>query len=62
MSPLLCGCRKPVADFLKVVENLTVKDIGTLMEKLFKSPVTMACLGDVARVPRYDVVARRFQK
>lgn len=51
-----------MADFLRVVEEMTVKDIKLLMEQLFKSPLTMACLGDVARVPRYDVVARRFQK
>ena len=50
-----------MADFLRVVEKLTVKDISALMTQLFKSPLTLASLGDVTRVPRYDVVARRFQ-
>ena len=58
-SPLLC--RKPVADFLKVVEKLSVKDMSALMTRLFKTPLTMASTGDVSRLPRYDVVAKRFK-
>lgn len=57
---LTYGNRKPVADFLKVVEKLSVKDMSALMGRLFKTPLTMASLGDVSRVPRYDAVAKRF--
>lgn len=49
-----------MADFLKVVEKLSVKDMSALMGRLFKTPLTMASLGDVSRVPRYDAVAKRF--
>lgn len=49
-----------MADFLKVVEKLSVKDMSALMQRLFKTPLTMASLGDVSRLPRYDVVAKRF--
>ena len=53
-------CRKDFKDFLDVVEGLTEKDITGLMQKLFKSPLTLATMGDVSKVPRYDTVAKRF--
>ena len=53
-------CRKEFKDFLDVVEGLTEKDITGLMQKLFKSPLTLATMGDVSKVPLYDTVAKRF--
>ena len=53
--------RKQFKEFLDVVEGLTEKDITGLMQKLFKTPLTLATMGDVSKVPRYDLVAKRFK-
>ena len=38
--------RKPIEHFLKAVEEVTLKDIATISEKLISSPLTMASWGD----------------
>jgi hypothetical protein len=38
--------RKPVDHFLKAVDEVTVKDIASVAQKLFTSPLTMASYGD----------------
>ena len=38
--------RKPIEHFLKAVEEVTLKDIATISEKLMSSPLTMASWGD----------------
>lgn len=57
---LTYGERKPVEYFLKAVEEVTVKDITSIAEKLLSSPLTMASHGDVIYVPSYDSVSRLF--
>jgi len=57
---LTYGDRKEVSEFLQIVEQLTVKDISALLNSLFKTPLTLASLGDISKVPRYDAVAKRF--
>ena len=54
-------CRKPVLEFIKEIQKLTPEDIGKLVTKMLKSPPTVATLGDVASVPRYDAIASRFR-
>ena len=38
--------RKPVEHFLKAVDEVTAKDIATIAQRLFESPLTLACYGD----------------
>ncbi|KAK9676087.1 hypothetical protein RND81_11G052800 [Saponaria officinalis] len=57
---LTYGERKPVEYFLKTIDEITVKDITSVAQKLLSSPPTMASHGDVLYVPSYDSVARLF--
>jgi len=58
---LICGERKPVDHFLKAVDEVTVKDIASVAQKLLTSPLTMASYGDVINVPSYDSVSSKFR-
>ncbi|GAB2292443.1 hypothetical protein Dimus_026683 [Dionaea muscipula] len=58
---LTYGERKPVEHFLKVVEEVTVKDITSMGEKLLSSPLTLASIGDVLYVPHYEQVSSKFR-
>eukprot|EP01018_Ginkgo_biloba_P016789 Gb_27628 [translate_table: standard] len=57
---LTYGERKPVEHFLKAVDELTIRDITAIAEKIVSSPLTMASWGDVIHVPSYDAINRRF--
>ncbi|CAA2980922.1 mitochondrial-processing peptidase subunit alpha [Olea europaea subsp. europaea] len=57
---LTYGERKPVEHFLKAVDEVTAKDIASIVQKLLSSPLTMASYGDVLYVPSYDAVSSRF--
>lgn len=39
-------CRKPVEHFLKTVEEVSLKDITTIAQKIISSPLTMASFGN----------------
>ncbi|GLU09977.1 hypothetical protein SLE2022_268110 [Rubroshorea leprosula] len=58
---LTYGERKPVEHFLKAVEEVTLKDISTIAQKLLSSPLTMASYGNVINVPSYDSVSSKFK-
>ncbi|KAJ0031704.1 hypothetical protein Pint_13311 [Pistacia integerrima] len=58
---LTYGDRKPVDHFLKAVDDVTVKDITSIAQKLLSSPLTMASYGDVINVPSYDSVSNKFK-
>ncbi|XP_078438733.1 mitochondrial-processing peptidase subunit alpha-like [Wolffia australiana] len=57
---LTYGERKPIEHFLKAVEEVTLKDIAAMSEKLISSPLTMASWGDVIHVPSYEAVSQKF--
>ena len=57
---LTYGHRKPVPEFIDAIRKLTAADLAAAVSKLLKSPPSLAVLGDVAAVPRYDTVAKRF--
>ncbi|KAM4131355.1 hypothetical protein ACJW30_01G170100 [Castanea mollissima] len=57
---LTSGERKPVDHFMKAVDEITVKDITSVAQKLLSSPLTMASYGDVIYVPTYDSVSSKF--
>ncbi|GLU09975.1 hypothetical protein SLE2022_268090 [Rubroshorea leprosula] len=58
---LTYGERKPVAHFLKAVEEVTLKDISTIAQKLLSSPLPMASYGKVINVPSHDSVSSKFK-
>ncbi|CAI0474737.1 unnamed protein product [Linum tenue] len=57
---LTYGERKPVDQFLKAVDEITLKDITDISQKLIASPLTMASYGDVINVPSYESVKAVF--
>ncbi|XP_013721397.2 probable mitochondrial-processing peptidase subunit alpha-1, mitochondrial [Brassica napus] len=57
---LTYGERKPVEQFLKTVDGLTLKDITDFTSKIISKPLTMGSFGDVLSVPSYDTVSSKF--
>lgn len=57
---LTYGERKPVEQFLKAVDEITLEDITSLASKIISSPLTMASYGDVLNVPSYESVSSKF--
>lgn len=49
-----------MGEFVREIQALTPKDLSAAATKLLKSPPSMAVLGDIAHVPRYDQVLKRF--
>ncbi|WJX91977.1 mitochondrial processing peptidase [Trifolium repens] len=57
---LTYGERKPLEQFLKAVDEITLNDITKISKKIISSPLTMASYGDVINVPSYETVSRMF--
>ncbi|KAJ8638620.1 hypothetical protein MRB53_012887 [Persea americana] len=57
---LTYGERKPIEHFLKAVDEITLKDISSIAQKIVSSPLTMASWGDVINVPSYESVSSKF--
>ncbi|KAJ4960764.1 hypothetical protein NE237_020674 [Protea cynaroides] len=57
---LTYGERKPVGHFLKAVDEVTLKDITSLAQKIISTPLTMASWGNVINVPSYESVSSKF--
>ncbi|KAL0796720.1 hypothetical protein Bca101_068097 [Brassica carinata] len=53
---LTYGERKPVEQFLKTVDGLTLKDITDFTGKIISKPLTMGSFGEVLSVPSYDTL------
>lgn len=53
--------RKPVPEFIKAIKALTPDSLAKVVAKILKTPPTVASLGDIANVPRYDAIASRFR-
>ncbi|KAG8490026.1 hypothetical protein CXB51_016019 [Gossypium anomalum] len=58
---LTYGERKSVHAFLKMVDEVTLRDITIMAKKIISSPLTMASYGDVFRVPSYESVSSKFR-
>lgn len=58
---LTYGHRKQVSEYVSAIEKLTTSDITEAVSKLLKSPPSLAALGDIADIPRYAEVERRFK-
>ncbi|KAK9075965.1 hypothetical protein SSX86_004295 [Deinandra increscens subsp. villosa] len=59
---LTYGERKPVESFLKAIDEVSDKDIVSIVRKLLSSPLTMASHGDVINLPTYESISRRFAR
>lgn len=57
---LTYGHRKPVGEFVAEIRGLKAADLTAAVTKLLKTPPSMAVLGDIAHVARYDQVLKRF--
>ncbi|BAT97379.1 hypothetical protein VIGAN_09080900 [Vigna angularis var. angularis] len=57
---LTYGERKPLEQFLKEVDAITLNDISKFSQKIITSPLTMASYGDVMNVPSYESVSSKF--
>ncbi len=54
-------CRKQVSEYITAIDKLQVSDITEAVSKLLKSPPSLAALGDIANIPRYAEMERRFK-
>ena len=54
------ACRKPVAEFIGELRALKPKDITAVVGKMLKSPISVASIGDITDIPRYDSLSKRF--
>ena len=57
---LTYGHRKPINEFIQEIEKVSVADVKKAVKEMMMKPPTMATIGDVANVPRYDLVSKRF--
>ncbi len=53
--------RKPVPEFVKAIKELTPDSLAKIVAKILKTPPTVASLGDISNLPRYDAIAARFR-
>ncbi|CAL8469178.1 g8719 [Coccomyxa elongata] len=58
---LTYGHRKPVPEFVKAIKELTPDSLAKIVAKILKTPPTVASLGDISNLPRYDAIAARFR-
>ena len=58
---LAAARRKPVPEFVKAIQELTPKAIAEVVTKILKTAPTVAVLGDISNIPRYDSIASRFR-
>jgi len=58
---LTYGHRKPVSEFVGAIRGLTPGGLQAAVKACLASPLSMATLGDIAAVPRYDAVAAKFK-
>ena len=54
------GKHYSLADTIKEIDGLTLKDIQMAATEMLKTPLTMVSYGDLAYVPRYEEVAKQF--
>lgn len=54
------GKHYTLAETMKEIESITLKDVSAAATEMLKSPLTMASYGDLAYVPRYEEVAKQF--
>lgn len=58
-SLLLTGKFDPAA-FVSAVDSLTAADVTSFVSKAVKSQPTFVTYGSLAKVPRFDAIAKRF--
>ena len=58
---LTYGHRKPVSEFVGAIRSLSPGGLQAAVKACLATPLSMATLGDIAAVPRYDAVAAKFK-
>eukprot|EP00898_Chlorokybus_atmophyticus_P006707 jgi/Chlat1/7037/Chrsp56S06707 len=58
---LTSGDRIPPSQFVKMVQELTLQQVTEAAQRLLQTPLSLASIGDIANVPRYDAVAAKFK-
>ena len=48
-------------EYVTAIRGLKTSDITDTVSKILKSPPSLAALGDIAEIPRYAEIERRFQ-
>ncbi len=48
-------------EFVNAIKELTPDAIAKVVAKILKTPPTVAVLGDISNLPRYDAIASRFR-
>ena len=54
-------CRKQVDEYVNAIKQLKVSDVTSAVSKLLKSSPSLAAIGDIANIPRYAEIERRFK-
>lgn len=54
-------CRKQVDEYVNAIKQLKVSDVTGAVSKLLKSAPSLAAIGDIANIPRYAEIERRFK-
>lgn len=60
-SLIVMGKVEPRTEIIEKIKKVTAEDIQRVGAKMLKSPVTVAAYGDIAKLPRYDLIAKMFQ-
>ncbi|KAL3161970.1 hypothetical protein ABBQ38_009050 [Trebouxia sp. C0009 RCD-2024] len=58
---LTYGHRKPVDEYVNAIRKLKVSDVTGAVSKLLKTAPSLAAIGDIANIPRYAEIERRFK-
>jgi len=58
---LTYGVRKAPSEFIADVQKVTAADLQACAAELLKSPLSMASIGDISKVPAYDLVSNRLK-
>lgn len=53
--------RKPVDEYVNAIRKLKVSDVTGAVSKLLKTAPSLAAIGDIANIPRYAEIERRFK-
>lgn len=60
LKVILLLYRHPPQVFIDALEKVTEGDLKTMVKNMIKTPVSIASVGNVAYVPRYSEVQRKF--
>jgi predicted Zn-dependent peptidase len=57
---LFCGRVLPTAELVERIEAVDAADLQTLLQRILRTPLSLATVGPVANLGRFEAVADRF--